>query len=91
MDGGLPGRRRSSSSFYVGLLVTLWPIARGDADPLLRYLASGVLLALLGFVVGALGPSSSMSFAPMWILYGLGLAVVVRARMQRATAAEDAA
>ena len=27
-----------------------------------------------------------MSFAPMWILYGLGIAVVVRARLQRAEA-----
>jgi O-antigen ligase len=90
VDGGLPAVALQLA-FYLGLLVTLWPIARGDADPLLRYLASGVLLALLGFVIGALGPSSSMSFAPMWILYGLGIAVVVRARMQRPPAAEDVA
>ena len=28
--------------------------------------------------IGAVGPSSSVSFAPMWILYGLGLAVISR-------------
>lgn len=67
--------------FFVGLLVALWPVARADPDPLVRYLASGTVLALLGFTVGALGPSSSVSFAPMWIIYGLGLAVISRARL----------
>jgi teichuronic acid biosynthesis protein TuaE len=67
--------------FYLGLLVTLWPVARRDPDPLVRYLASGTVLALLGFTIGALGPSSSVSFAPMWIAYGLGLAVVSRSRL----------
>lgn len=65
---------------YVGLLVALWPLARRHHDPLLRYLASGTWLALLGFTVGALGPSSSLGFTPMWALYGLGLAVVAYAR-----------
>jgi hypothetical protein len=41
-----------------------------------RYLASGAFAALVGFTVGALGPSSSLSFAPMWTLFGLGLAVL---------------
>ncbi len=90
VDGGLPAIALQLV-FYIGLIVTLWPVARGDPgpvargdpDPLLRYLASGIVLALIGFTIGALGPSSSMSFAPMWILYGLGVAVVVRARLQR--------
>ena len=47
----------------------------------MRYLASGSVLALLGFTVGALGPSSSVGFAPMWILYGVGLAVILRSRL----------
>ena len=67
--------------FFVGLLVAAWPIARHDPDPLMRYLASGTVLALVGFTIGALGPSSSVSFVPIWILYGLGLAVVSRARL----------
>jgi hypothetical protein len=83
VDGGLPAIALQLV-FYVGLIVTLWPVARSDPDPFLRYLASGIVLALIGFVIGALGPSSSMSFAPMWVLYGLGIAVVVRARLQRA-------
>lgn len=67
--------------FFVGLFLALWQTARRHADPLVRYLAGGTALALLGFIVGALGPSSSVSFAPMWIMYGLGLAVISRARL----------
>ena len=70
----------------------MWPIARHHPDGFLRYLASGTVLALLGFTVGAVGPSSSVSFAPMWILYGLGLAIVSRARLAAAeTGAIEAA
>jgi len=79
-DGGLPGFALHLA-FYAGLLVATWRVARRDPDPLLRFLAGGTALALVGFVVGAVGPSSSVSFAPMWILYGLGLAVVSRARL----------
>ena len=61
-DGGLVGFALHLVFFL--LLVTLWPIARRDPDPLTRYLASGTVLALLGFTVGAVGPSSSVSFAP---------------------------
>jgi O-antigen ligase len=70
--------------FFIVLLLTLWPIARRDPDRLTRYLASGTVLALLGWTVGAVGPSSSVSFAPLWILYGLGLAVVSRSRLAAA-------
>jgi teichuronic acid biosynthesis protein TuaE len=79
-DGGLVGFALHLV-FFVLLVLALWPVARHDPDRLTRYLASGTWLALLGFTVGAVGPSSSVSFAPMWILYGLGLAVVSRSRL----------
>jgi hypothetical protein len=37
-------------------------------------------LSLVGFVVGALGPSSAIHFAPMWITLGLGMLTLVLAR-----------
>ncbi|OPZ44392.1 MAG: hypothetical protein BWY94_01688 [Actinobacteria bacterium ADurb.BinA094] len=67
--------------FFVSLLVALWPVARHDPDRLTRYLACGTWLALLGWTIGSVGPSSSVGFAPMWIVYGLGLAVVSRSRL----------
>jgi hypothetical protein len=72
--------------FFLGTLLALWPLIQRDPDPLVRYLASGTFLALLGFVLGALGPSSSVGFTPMWILYGLALAVIARARLARGDA-----
>ena len=70
--------------FFLLLVLALWPIARRDPDAFTRYLASGTVLALLGWTIGAVGPSSSVSFAPVWILYGLGLAVISRARLAAA-------
>jgi teichuronic acid biosynthesis protein TuaE len=82
-DGGLPGFTLHLLFFFF-LVIALWPIAKTDPDPFVRYLASGCVLALIGFVIGALGPSSVVSFTPMWALYGLCLAVVSWARMAEA-------
>jgi hypothetical protein len=35
-----------------------------------------------GYIIGSWGPSSVFDFPPMWILFGLGLAVVLRAERQ---------
>ena len=88
-DGGLVGFALHFV-FFLLLVVALWPIARHDPDPLTRYLACGTWLALLGWTIGCVGPSSSVSFAPMWILYGLGLAVVSRARLAARARAKGA-
>lgn len=79
-DGGLVGFALHLI-FFLLLVIALWPVARSDPDPLTRYLACGTWLALLGWTIGSVGPSSSVGFAPMWILYGLGLAVVSRSRL----------
>jgi hypothetical protein len=60
----------------VGLAGALLRRAQSHGDPFVRYLASGAFAALVGFTVGALGPSSALSFTPMWTLFGLGLAVL---------------
>jgi len=89
-DGGLVGFALHLS-FFLLLVIALWPIARRDPDTFTRYLASGTVLALLGWTIGAVGPSSSVSFAPMWILYGLGLAVISRSRLAAKEAETTAA
>jgi teichuronic acid biosynthesis protein TuaE len=73
-DGGLPGLALQLV-FIVGLAWGLLRRAQTHGDPFVRYLASGAFAALVGFTIGALGPSSSLGFAPMWTLFGLGLAV----------------
>ena len=74
-EGGLPGFVLQLI-FLVGLAGGLLRRVKTHGDPFVRYLASGAFAALVGFTVGALGPSSSLSFAPMWTLFGLGLAVL---------------
>lgn len=74
-DGGMPGFALQLI-FVVGLAWALLRRAQTHGDPLVRYLASGTFAALIGFTIGALGPSSSLSFTPMWALFGLGLAIL---------------
>lgn len=75
-EGGLPGLLLHLT-FVFGLLWGLLRRARAPGDPLARYLATCAFAALAGFSVGALGPSRTLILVPMWILYGLSLAVLV--------------
>ena len=71
-------------ALYVGLFLTLLRgqlrAARRTDDPLVRWLGLSGGLALVGFIVGSLGPSSAIHFAPMWITFGLGMLTLVMAR-----------
>lgn len=78
VNGGLPALALFAL-FYGRLLAAMYRIARGVHETLVRYLATGTAVALLGFLIGALGPSTAVSFAPMWVLFGLALALIVRA------------
>lgn len=67
-------------SLYVLMLVGNLRVARRTHDPWLRYMGLAGSLALLGFIVGSLGPSTAIHFAPMWITFGLCLTTIVLAR-----------
>jgi teichuronic acid biosynthesis protein TuaE len=75
-EGGLPGLLLHLT-FVVGLLRGLLRRSRASGDPLARYVATSAVAALAGFVIGALGPSRPMILVPMWILYGLSVAVLI--------------
>jgi hypothetical protein len=79
VDGGLPALALYVV-FFSGLIAAMVRVARRASDPLLRYLAVGAALALVGYILGCLGPSTAVAFAPMWILFGLCLAIVTRAQ-----------
>ena len=60
-------------------------------------MAAATGISLIGYAVGSLGPSTVVSFTPMWILFGLAFAVARRAhadalapRPARAALAGDA-
>jgi teichuronic acid biosynthesis protein TuaE len=71
-------------ALYVALYLTLlrgqFRAARRSGDPFVRWLGLSGGLAMVGFVVGSLGPSSVIAFAPMWIMLGLGMLTIVLAR-----------
>ena len=79
VDGGIVG--------FALYLVFFWTLLRGQAraarrsaDPLVRYMALAGALSLIGWITGSLGPSTAIHFAPMWIMFGLGMGALVLAR-----------
>jgi len=69
-------------AMYLTLLRGQFRAARGARDPLVRWLGLSGALALVGFTIGSMGPSSVIHFAPMWITLGLGMLTVVLARAE---------
>ncbi len=77
VNTGLPGTVLFLTFFFGLMVVSARALrrARGRAD---AWLAAATFAALVGWIMGAFGPSTAVSFAPMWVLFGLGLAVAVR-------------
>jgi len=69
--------------FYLTLLRRQAREARRTDDPLVRYLSLAGALALVGWIIGSIGPSTAIHFAPMWIVFGLGMGALVLARTAR--------
>jgi teichuronic acid biosynthesis protein TuaE len=63
-------------AFYGILLWGLFRVARDTGDGLTALAATSLFAALVGYVLGSLSPSSAIHFTPMWIHFGLGLAVL---------------
>jgi O-antigen ligase len=69
--------------FYLTLLRGQARAARRSADPLVRYMSLAGALSLVGWILGSLGPSTAIHFAPMWIMFGLGMGALVLAARER--------
>jgi teichuronic acid biosynthesis protein TuaE len=72
--------------FYAALLGNLVVIAVRTRRQLLAFTATSLFAALMGYVFGSLSPSSAIHFAPMWIHFGLSLAVINMERTYKADA-----
>jgi teichuronic acid biosynthesis protein TuaE len=70
--------------FYAGLLYGLLRTAMASERNLVAFVAASLLSALVGYTFGALSPSSAIHFTPMWIHFGLSMAVMNMYRKQRA-------
>ncbi len=62
--------------FYAALVSKLFQVAVKAESDLLAYSATSLFAALIGYTFGGLAPSSAVHFTPMWIHFGLSLAVV---------------
>ncbi len=88
VDGGLPGLL-AFLTIYLLLLASMVRVARYARDALLRYLGAAMTIALIGFVVAIVGPSTAINFPPMAVLFGLALAILIRARREAAEPGGD--
>jgi teichuronic acid biosynthesis protein TuaE len=78
VNGGLPALVLYVL-IYVGLLSVSFRAAARSDDRFVRLVAAATGISLIGYAVGSLGPSTVVSFTPMWILFGLAFAVARRA------------
>jgi teichuronic acid biosynthesis protein TuaE len=81
VDGGLPALL-IFATMYLMLVVSMRRVMRFARDPLLRYLGTATLVALLGFAIAIVDPSTAIKFPPMAILLGLAVAVLIGARRE---------
>jgi O-antigen ligase len=63
--------------FYLTLLRRQIRAARRTEDPFVRYMAMAGALALIGWILGSIGPSTAIHFAPMWIVFGLSMGALI--------------
>ena len=75
--------------FYLTLLRRQMGAARRSRDPFVRYLALSGALALIGWILGSIGPSTAIHFAPMWIVFGLSMGALVLWQRERDAAAAE--
>jgi hypothetical protein len=47
-------------------------------------------LSLVGWIIGSIGPSTAIHFAPMWIVFGLGMGALVLATREAQAARDEA-
>jgi teichuronic acid biosynthesis protein TuaE len=62
--------------FYATTMLGLYRVYRAGRDPYLQGLSLGLFAGLVGFTVGCLSSSSLIAWPPMWIYFGLCLAVI---------------
>lgn len=82
VDGGVVGLALYLL-FFLTLVRRQARVSRRTRDPLVRYMALAGALSLIGWIVGSVGPSTAIHFAPMWIVFGLGMGALV---LDRSTA-----
>jgi teichuronic acid biosynthesis protein TuaE len=64
--------------WYGHVLYCLWKVQKLAHDLTSKYYAKACLVSLIGFIVGAMVPSSVIYFFPMWLLFGFSVVTINR-------------
>ena len=62
--------------WYIILLVRTYFLSLKTDDPTINYTSKALTLGMFGFLLGAVSSSSTIYFFPMWMMFGLSLAVL---------------
>lgn len=74
-------------SLYFWMLWRLWRLLdlkkSPQVSPLIRWGSYAALSCLTGYFFGGMAPSTAIHYTPMWICYGIGLAVIAIGENQK--------
>lgn len=74
-------------ALYIWMLWRLLKLAllktSPNVSPIIRWGAVSCLAAMIGYSIGGIAPSTAIHFTPMWICYGLSLAVLILGEAQK--------
>ncbi len=62
--------------WYGSIIFNLFKISKWNGKEKLNYYASSLLLSMIGFIPAAIAASSTIYFFPMWIMFGMSIAVI---------------
>ena len=62
--------------WYGSIIINLFKITKWNRNKKLSYYASSLLLSMIGFIPAAIAASSTIYFFPMWIMFGMAIAVI---------------
>ena len=62
--------------WYGSIIINLYKISRLGSNNEIKYYASALVLTMIGFIPAAVAASSTIYFFPMWIMFGMAIAVI---------------
>ena len=62
--------------WYGSIIFNLFKISKLGSNNQIKYYASALLLAMIGFIPAAIAASSTIYFFPMWIMFGMAIAII---------------
>lgn len=62
--------------FYIGIMFNLWKIFKKNLSKIEKVICEALLVALIGFSVASMSPSSILTFKPQWLLFAFALSFI---------------